>query len=173
MAMVLKRLLRIRSLLEEASRAELERRVIESARVDRALRREAEGARQLRYEGLAPLLNCESTDCGSTDSGGILAEQGRRETEAEGQSRFLAEQERATGAQRRRQLERMAAQEMQRVAASREEFLARRKERRQVEMLLQSEARDRAVDEARREQRHLDDWFAAARARPGRADKTG
>jgi len=163
MAIVLKRLLRIRSLLEEASRADLERRVIESARVEAAVRRQEDAVRRLRGEGLAPLLA----------SGGSNVAPSRAETEGQSRNRYLAEKELRASQPVRERLEWMAKQEARRMLASREEFLARRKERRQVELLLQAENQRRRVEEARRDQRTLDDWFAAGRTRLGRAGKKG
>jgi hypothetical protein len=61
------------------------------------------------------------------------------------------------------------AETEQKVAMRRQEFLAKRIERRQAETLIErSEARD-AVDAARRTQRELDDWFLSR----GIRDKQG
>jgi flagellar export protein FliJ len=55
--------------------------------------------------------------------------------------------------------------------ASRAELLERRLERRQVETLVTEAAASEATDEARREQKRIDDWFQsrAARAKSGRS----
>lgn len=52
-----------------------------------------------------------------------------------------------------------------RVAEERERFMERRKERRQVERMLESAAERARAERERREQRELDDWFGGKRAR--------
>jgi flagellar biosynthesis chaperone FliJ len=155
MAIVFTRLLRLRSLVEEAARTDLERQAMQVARVDRALRREADVALRLHTQSLASLLA----------SGGTAATPGRIETEAQREERFLAQEEWGAGRLGRSEIQRMAEQEARRLSVRRDEFLARRKERRQVEILLQTEVRRRRVNETRREQREIDDLFAASRAR--------
>lgn len=151
----LDRLLRLRILLEDAARADLEKQVMLAARVDRARQREEEGALRLRNEGLVWMLA----------GGGPAGSTGRMETVDEAERRFLAERERESVLPRRERLRRMAEREGGRMLACQEEFLARRKARQQVEILLRAEARGHRVDEMRREQRDLDDWFVACRAR--------
>lgn len=60
---------------------------------------------------------------------------------------------------RERQLEPLARAAADRVAEGREEYFARRKERRQVESVLESERARLRIERERRAQRDLDDWF--------------
>jgi flagellar biosynthesis chaperone FliJ len=68
------------------------------------------------------------------------------------------EEMRSAGCHAQAQVPRIADAELD-VAALREEFLAKRVERRQAETLIEkTEARD-AIETARRSQQNLDDWF--------------
>jgi flagellar biosynthesis chaperone FliJ len=58
------------------------------------------------------------------------------------------------------------------VARRRQEFLAKRIERRQVETLIQKTEAEDAVDAGRRAQQELDDWFLS-RAQHGRRTNEG
>jgi hypothetical protein len=162
--MVLERLLRVRSLLEDAGRAELERQVRRAAQAEEARRRAAALTRQAHADSLAPLL------LSAGNQGQEAPNHGPAETHRQGAERGLAQAEFLAGQARGRQLERAAAQQQQQMLGLRDAFLELRKERQQVEILLEAAARRRGVAEARREQRGLDDWYAAtlARRRAGR-----
>jgi Flagellar FliJ protein len=166
----LERLLRVRSLLEDAARTALEREVQAAAQIDRALGRETEAAARLHAQGLVELLSLASETqvagkaypladdgVGSAMAAGTAT---GLESAAAREKRVLSQEEFAAGEPARSLLQRVAAQAERRTATIREELLALRKERRQIEILLEGRARQQHTDEARREQRHLDDWFA-------------
>ena len=68
-------------------------------------------------------------------------------------------------AKREQQLEPVSQAAARRVAAGREEFLERRKERRQAERVLEAEQERLREEQERRTQRSLDDWFGMKEAR--------
>jgi flagellar export protein FliJ len=59
------------------------------------------------------------------------------------------------------------------VARRRQEFLAKRIERRQVETLIQKTEAEDAVDAGRRAQRELDDWFLSRAQHGGGKNESG
>jgi flagellar export protein FliJ len=59
------------------------------------------------------------------------------------------------------------------VARRRQEFLAKRIERRQVETLIQKTEAEDAVDAGRRAQRELDDWFLSRAQHGGGTNESG
>ncbi|MBB6147223.1 type II secretory pathway component HofQ [Silvibacterium bohemicum] len=148
------RLLRLRALFEEAARADLERQVARTKIIEEAGRRQAGAEQKLLRESIAPLLAPQK----------LLVQ----ETLEESERRSLAGRAREASLVRRHQLERIASWEEQHMLLLREEFLARRKERQQVEKIEQGMALQRRFEAARREQRALDDWYAASRSRPRR-----
>jgi flagellar export protein FliJ len=132
----LDRLLRLRSLLEGVSRVELEARVQELARIERAiehLRESGRAMRQLTFSGIA-----QSRDA--------------QRLEAEAMGEWVA-QERGT-------FERARQDKGKEVDTAKAEYLERRKESRQVGILMESKAAAGAMERSRREQREMDDWFA-------------
>jgi hypothetical protein len=151
---VYQRLLRLRVLFEEAARADLEIQVARTKIIEEAGRRQAEAEQKLLRESLAPLLAAQTLF--------------RGETLEASERRSLAGREREVLLVRRHQLERIAGREEQRMLQLREELLARRKERQQVEKIEQGLALQRRFEDARREYRELDDWYAASRSRPRR-----
>jgi hypothetical protein len=151
---VYQRLLRLRVLFEEAARADLEIQVARTKIIEEAGRRQAEAEQKLLRESLAPLLAAQTLF--------------RGETLEASERRSLAGREREVLLVRRHQLERIAGREEQRMLQLREELLARRKERQQVEKIEQGLALQRRFEDARREHRELDDWYAASRLRPRR-----
>lgn len=146
MSAPLARLLKIRRILEESSRMELEGRTALVARIDGLQGREREKARVSRERALAK-----------------ISEGGPASVQAEERALEWSSVERALW--RERQLEPLARAASQRAAESREEFFSRRKERRQVESVLEAELARRRMEEERRIQRDLDDWFGMRRER--------
>jgi hypothetical protein len=162
MTTAFERILRIRSLLEDASRADLERQAHQVTRVEEALRHEAEAVSQLCIEGFVEALNVSETHATPIESGWISKEEGRRS---------LAEIERQIGIQKILQLKTLAQRENQKMFDFRQEFLKRRKERRQIEILVDAQIRMRSGREQSREQRALDEWFASTWLRLRRGEK--
>jgi hypothetical protein len=140
MANPLLRLLRLRSLLEDASRMEVERRAALAARIDSAQKRERECLRSSREQALRNI--CED----------ISAPEQARHRTAEWMSAESA-------AWREQQLQPLAQAAQRRVAEARENFFEHRKERQQVESVLETQRARLRVEQERRIQRELDDWF--------------
>lgn len=135
----LKRILRLRSLLEDSSRNELEKRMRVFRTLDDLKRAELEAAARERQNAAERLL--------AEEQNGL---QIWRQAHVVGR---LAEQ-RAT------KLTPTVNAAEERVAASRGEYLERRKERRQVETILEAKSEVARQQADRREQARLDDWFA-------------
>jgi hypothetical protein len=131
----LRRLLRIRNIEEEQSRLALETSLGELNRLERALAATAERDR-----------------CGRR-----LVEVSARTGELTDRLAGL-EEGRAAGRYRAALAPRIADAELD-VAALREEFLARRVKRRQVETLIQEAEAQDAIEAARHGQQALDDWY--------------
>jgi hypothetical protein len=154
MTTVFRRILRIRSLLEDASRSELEMQVMRTARIEQAIRGEVEAGRRQRAQGFAEALHAR----------GINAPPAAAEvTEMERERRSLAAIDLELREQRTAQLQALARLQSRKMLSCREDFLARRKERQQVEVLVHAQMRIRKAQEQRREQHALDDWFQASR----------
>lgn len=153
----LTRLLRLRSLLEESSRMELERRAAIASALELARDRERERARACRERAAETVIQ---SDVGSEEQMADLA----RLREAEWRSADVAD-----GCAQR--IVPLAQAAERRLAAGREEFLARRKERRQVERVLESAVERARVERERSEQRELDDWFGMRRSRRTRDEQ--
>lgn len=140
MSASLTRLLRLRSLVEESVRMELERRAAFAARVEVAQQRERQSIRNSREIALEAIC---------ADSPAEQARQRSTEwTNAE------------AAAWRERRLAPLAEAASRRVEEGREEFFERRKERRQVESVLDAEKARLRAETERRAQRELDEWFA-------------
>ncbi|MGC2160522.1 MAG: hypothetical protein WA634_01310 [Silvibacterium sp.] len=146
MAASLERLLRLRSLVEETSRMELERRAALAARIDQAQQRERQNSRESRALALQTISNSSPS----------------RE---QAQQRTMEWSNAESSAWREQQLEPLAQATARRVAEGREEFFERRKERRQVESVLDAERTRLRTEQERRTQRELDDWFGMKLAR--------
>lgn len=143
------RLLKLRRLLEESSRMELERRAALAARIGGAQERERQTIRESRGRALAEI-------CGN----GPAQEQAQRRT---------AEWASAESAARRgQQLEALAYAAESRVAEAREAFFGHRKERLQVQSVLEAEQARIRIEQDRRMQRELDDWFGMKQIRENR-----
>lgn len=147
----LTRLLRLRSLIEESSRMELARRTAVASAIERAEEREREDARACRERAAEVILRSGS---GTEEQAAELA----RLREAEWRSANAA-------GGRAQRIAPLAEAAERRVIAGREEFLERRKERRQVERVLESAAERELVERERHEQRELDDWFGMKQSR--------
>jgi hypothetical protein len=128
---------------------ELERRASLAARIDHAQRRERESIRDSRAQALRKI--CED--------GPALEQAQQRTTE-------WSNAESAAG--REQQLEPVAQATARRVVQGREEFLERRKERQQVESVLEAEKARLRSEQDRRTQRDLDDWFGVKHVRQHR-----
>jgi hypothetical protein len=151
----LTRILRLRALLEEVSRVKLENLAQQVARIERARERERDLASAGRREAFSLIA----------ETGVGIASRGGRSGKPAQEERILAEVTVEIAAWRERQMEPLAKAAARRVEAASEEFFLRRKERRQLETLLQDRAALRRIERDRRDQRTLDDWFAATRDR--------
>ncbi len=125
---------------------ELERRAALAARVEELREGERARIRAGRECALASI-------CGSEPEEERLRERSMEWRSAE------------EAAKREQQLEPVAQAAARRVAEGREEFLERRKERRQVERVLEAEQERLREEHDRRMQRGLDDWFGMKEAR--------
>ena len=132
---VLERLWRLRELEEEQSRLELEARVTERNRIARHLAEVSSGAARSRGEFVDRLAD---SDTAARTGALVELEQARR-----GQAAI------------RPRLDQAATD----VELRRDEFLARRTGRRQVETLLDREREAARAETARRAQQMLDDWY--------------
>ena len=131
----LDRLLRLRTLLEDVGRVELEARMQELVRVEREMETSRQWNRELRWQGFAAIG--EARDAGRL--------------EAEVLARWVADASVALAVLQEQRA--MAAD------AAKAAYLERRKDRRQVESVLEARATVQAIEQGRREQRTLDDWF--------------
>ena len=140
----LRRVLRVRALLEELSKLELERQSGELHRLEKSAAGQRAGSRAARGDALRRLAAGEAEWMLEIADAEILAwKSGRLRSQAES---------------RRPEVE-----------AARAEMLERRLERRQVETLVTEAASAEAVEENRREQKRIDDWFQ----RHGTREKSG
>ena len=142
----LHRLLRLRSLLEDVSRVELEAKLQGLNQVESALARSQETARASRQRQFAGIVDDRNAD----------------RLEAQAMSEWVARE--------RGGLEKAHHGRTLEVNVAKAAYLERRKESRQVEGII--EAREAAAGVAldRREQRELDDWFGQ-RSRSARDGK--
>jgi hypothetical protein len=142
----LRRVLRVRELLEERRRIELESAAAEL----RKLEEESEGEEIRARRG----REASFSSIGGAEGGGWQTADDRR---------LAAEGSWVSAVGRRAELEAGRPECEARVQAAREEFLAGRRERMEVETLLDRTAALRSADLDRREQHRLDDWFQASR----------
>lgn len=136
----LKRVLRVRALLEELSREELRKRAEERNRLLDAAERQKGSRLAARGEALRRLAGGDQ---------GWLVEMADADLLGRQRGKLLAAAD-----------ERRPA-----VEAAREAMLARRVERRQVETLLSEAAASEEEERSRREQKHADEGFQRRRAR--------
>ena len=144
------RLMRLRHLQEELSRAELEAAVAGRDAVEREMSWAVGRQRQGR---LSFVEGMEDEDLAGRTAGLIQMESGRRQRQAIEPRRLEAETE---------------------VERQRSEFLARRGARRQVETLVENAKAELAAEAGRRAQQMLDDWYGRQTARgryPGNGKK--
>lgn len=158
MSRALASILRLRSLLEEESRIKLEKLVQDSSRIENAQARAEEIASTCQDVAFSII----SEKCGGRAAGGGDPASALQIAKDAWQ---IALVDRDLAQLRQQQLASFARLMASRVEAFREELLECRKERLQVENLLRHDALLRAREVERREQRSLDDWFAAARFR--------
>lgn len=142
----LERLLKLRALVEESSKLELERRAALAARIDRAQERERATVRESRGEVVK-----------TVSQNGEAAEQSRERT--------LEWSNVESAAWRERQLYPLAQATARKVKEGREEFFERRKQRQQVESVIEAQRAREHVERDRRAQRDLDDWFGMKQIR--------
>lgn len=140
------RLLRLRSLLEDSTRMKIERRVALAALIDGACRRERQSLRNSREQALRTI--CEDVP-----------------GPEQAQHRTAAWMNAEAAAWRGQQLQPLAHTAQRRVAETREEFLTRRKERQQVESIVEAQRARLKIEQERRIQRELDDWFGMNQVR--------
>ena len=144
MANPLLRLLRLRSLLEDASRMDVERRVALAARIDGAQERERKTIRGSREQVLRKISE---------------------DAHEQAQHRTAEWMNVESAIWREQQLQQLAQAAQRRVVESREEFLERRKERQQVQSVLEQQRERLRVEQERRVQREIDDWFGMSKVR--------
>lgn len=132
--------LRIRGLLEDWARAEMERRMHAVRQLENGADERRGGALAIRGDAVERLRAGESGELWQMD----LADAEILEWKSE-RLRVLAEAEKP------------AAQ------AAREAMLERRRERRQAETLVDAAARAEEQERLRREQQQVDDWFQGGR----------
>ncbi|MFY9746213.1 MAG: hypothetical protein WA891_09140 [Acidobacteriaceae bacterium] len=140
----LDRVLRIRALLEDLSRLEFEKKIANMRFLEMAAEQQRHLARSLRADALQMLEEDQSVRRESWPM---------RIADAEildwKEARFEALADESQGA----------------VREAREALLARRLERRQVEALLATAAREEKKGQVRREQNLTDDWYQSGRSR--------
>jgi hypothetical protein len=146
----LTRVLRVRALLEDLSRLDLEKKNAEMRQLEAA----ASGQRRLALVTRADALRMLS------------------EGEVVGRESWLMRIADARILERKEAgLKALVVRGAPAVSQAREEMMARRIDRRQVEALLASAARAEKKEKARREQNRIDDWFQSGSLRGTRKRK--
>jgi hypothetical protein len=146
----LKRLLRLRLLVEETNRMELEGRAALAVRIDGERQRELRTAREGRALAVASIC----------DESGAAEQAARRSAEWQAVESALAREEK---------LGELAQAVERRVVESRAEFFERRKERQQVGSVLTTAEEQMRIEQERKLQRELDDWFGMKQSRVRRS----
>ena len=153
MSRQLERLLRVRRLMEEMSRAEFAARRAEHAELERRRDAARESSLALRAEARAVLTGGEETVAGVWQ-------------------RLLADSEQSGGQVER--WARAAREAGERVEEAERRYLQERRSRMQAEIVVRERAAAERMERERREQREIDDWFGmkqgARRAHGGKAD---
>jgi hypothetical protein len=147
----LARVLRLRTLFENAGRTEVERRTRQLTRIEVAMEQERALAEDGRRAWFALLSASRKGSIENTEDS--LQE-----------IRLLAEADGRIALGRAAGLEMLREQEARRLHAAQESYFLRRRERRQVEAVMEARAREAKAEEERRVQRSLDDWFSLRRA---------
>ena len=145
----LTRVLRVRALLEDLSRLDLEKKNAEMRQLEAA----ASGQRRLALVTRADALRMLS------------------EGEVVGRESWLMRIADARIERKEAGLKALVVRGAPAVSQAREEMMARRIDRRQVEALLASAARAEKKEKARREQNRIDDWFQSGSLRGTRKRK--
>ncbi|MGC8549998.1 MAG: hypothetical protein ACP5M4_09885 [Acidobacteriaceae bacterium] len=143
MSRQLERLLRVRRLMEEMSRAEFTARRLEQAEMER--RRDAARESSLALRG---------------DARAVLAGEGADATQGVWQ-RLLADSDESE--HQGQQWAQAARQSGERVEAAERKYLEERRGRMQAEIVVRERAAVERVERERREQREIDDWFGMKR----------
>jgi hypothetical protein len=138
------RVLRIRALLEDLSRLEFEKKLAGMRFLEMAAERHRRLARSVRADALQTLAGDESA--------------GR-------ESWLMRIADAEVLGWKEARLQALAEEEQGAVRDARQELLARRLERRQVEALLATAARAEKKGQLRREQNLTDDWFQSGASR--------
>ncbi len=161
MSETFRRILRLRALLEEQSRVQLERHAQRAAQIERSIIEEnaliAAGRRELfsLTSGVAPQRERAAEEV-SLNS--LPAKEGCS----------LAKISQELAGMRKKKLQQLSKIEEKRLAELSLVFHARRKERRQVETVMDHEIRRAEIARQRTEQRYLDDWFSMREAHKGK-----
>jgi hypothetical protein len=158
MSRTVERIHRLRWLLEEASRLELENLVEHAVFLESAREKEAaliSSGRIVALSAIAVTTDDKTADAAST--GNVLA--------AANEMWTISVIDEELAQRREKRLEGLAQLAARNVAACREEMLFRRKERLQIEVVLRNNEALAKRKLERRQQRDLDDWFAARRER--------
>jgi hypothetical protein len=158
-----RRILRLRALLEEQSRMQLERHVQRAAQIEHAI----DGENVLAVTGRRELFSLVSENTPGNESqtqADTAASRNARER------RGLANVSQEMAAMRKKKLHALSKVEERRIAEQSLVLHARRKERRQVETVLDQEAMRAEIKRRRTEQRDLDDWYAMSEAQKRKKD---
>lgn len=151
MSRQLDRLLRVRRLMEEMSRAEFAHRRMEQVELEQRREAARESALALRGEARAAL---ETAARVPEAAPGLW-------------HRYLDDSENSAG--RAEQWGRAAKQAEARAAEAEQKYLDERRSRMQAEILVRERAAAERLERERREQREMDDWFGMGRGSRGRA----
>ncbi len=142
MPAALKRLLRVRMLEEELRRAELEAEAARLAGLEQAAEHAAGRSARSRGESFAAIVEAGGEGWGPADD-----------------RRLAAEAAWAEAVRGRQRIEALLPGQRLRVERAREQFLAERRDRRRLGILLDAAGAAALEEERRREQRWLDEWF--------------
>jgi len=137
----LSRLLRLRVLLEDVSRVELEARLQELTQIESALVQSKNIGSAMRQQKFSSIAQSQIADWLEAQAVGDWV------------TRELGMLEKMSGNKRAEVIDAQAG------------YLLRRKERRQVESVMEARRSARAIEQSRREQRALDDWFGQGSGR--------
>jgi len=157
-----RRILRLRALLEEQSRMQLEKHVQRAAQIERSIAGEDALASSGRRELFSLLSDGLSENESLAGEGPVAGRQAN--------GRELAKVSQELAAMRKKKLHTLSKVEERRIAEQSPIFHARRKERRQVETVLDQELVRAEIKRRRTEQRDLDDWYAMSEAQKRKKD---
>jgi hypothetical protein len=152
-----RRILRLRALLEEQSRMQLEKHVPRAAQIEHSIA----GENALATTGRRELFSLVS---GSLSENESHAKEDTATSRNARETRGLANVSQELAAMRKKKLHALAKAEERRIAEQSLVFYERRKEKRQVQTVLDQEAVRAEIKRRRTEQRDLDDWYAMSEA---------